>query len=99
MKLDDLDLNEAKQKLYILIKEIVLTVLHNEKLYKTDWHLGKVEKVISPTMLSVFVDGSNVSQRIPCTPKVSFSVGDEVYVLFVNGKSVDKFVPFHRGIL
>jgi hypothetical protein len=95
----DMYTNDMKQEIYKNIKEIVYTILHNENIFKTDWHLGKVESVISPTLLNVFVDGSNIAQKIPCNPKVQFSAGDEVFVLYINGKSTDKFVPFHRGIL
>jgi hypothetical protein len=93
------DPNQLKYEIYTTIKDVVYTILENENLLKTDWHLGKVKDVISPTLLNVFVDGSKKEQQIPCNPKVTFAEGEEVYVLFINGKSIDKYVPFHRGII
>lgn len=89
---------DSKQEFFNDIKEIVYTILRNENILNGNWHLGRVESVISPTLLSVYVDNSKTAQKIPCNPKVEFAAGDEVFVLFVNGRSVDKFVPFHRGI-
>lgn len=86
------------EEFYKYVEKIVETVLQNKGLLNGQWHLGTVEQVISPTRLSVFVDGSTVPQTIPCNPKVIFSVGDKVFVLYVNGKSSDKYVPFHRGL-
>lgn len=77
---------------------IVYNILNKEKLLRGEWHHGDVDTVISSTSIRVFVDGSSISQIIPCNPDVTFKSGDKVFVHFVNGNSSDKFVPYKRGI-
>lgn len=81
-----------------VVQNIVRTELNNAGLYNGQWHLGTVDAVVSTSTLKVFVDGSIVSQQVPCNPDVTFSQGDKVFVLFVNGDSKNKFIPFKRGI-
>lgn len=87
-----------KDRVISLIKEIVYVILKNEGLLRGEWNNGVVESVISPKMLTVKINGSNVAQKVPCNPSVTFEVGDEVFVHFVNGDSKNKFVPYKRGI-
>lgn len=88
----------TEQQFYDVVKKIVYQILIKEKLLQSEWHLGKVESVIDSKTLSVYVDGSTTPQTIPCNPDVTFNVGDEVFVLFVNNDSRNKFVPFKRGV-
>ncbi|MGG1663874.1 hypothetical protein [Brevibacillus sp. NRS-1366] len=92
------DQNSDKQKLIDYIQEIVYTVLKNENLLQAEWHLGRVESVLSPTMLSVFVDGSTISQKIPCSKRDTYAPNDEIWVQFVNRDSKNKFAKGLRGI-
>lgn len=69
------------------------------KIFPTgEWHLGKVASVISSKRLSVYVDGSSASQNIACNPDVAFGVGDEIFVIFVNGNQLDKFAICKRAV-
>lgn len=81
-----------------VVQSIVKTEIQNAGLYLGQWHNGTVEEVISPSRLRVFVDGSMTSQQVPCNPDVLFKSGDKVFVLFVNGDTKNKFIPFKRGI-
>lgn len=89
---------EEQRALLDLITNIVQTEIRNLGLLKGQWHLGKVNEVKSDKMLSVFVDGSSQPQNIPCNPDGNFSVGSEVWVVFINGDSKNKFVISRRGI-
>lgn len=80
------------------VTKVVESILRNKGLTNGQWHMGKVEEVLSNKLLSVYIDGSDEAQKIPCNPDVSFSQEDKVFVLYVNGNSKDKFVPFKRGI-
>jgi hypothetical protein len=80
------------------VKKIIYAILRKENILQGQWHMGKVEEVLSNKLLSVYIDGSDEAQKIPCNPDVSFSQEDKVFVLYVNGNSKDKFVPFKRGI-
>ena len=90
-----MNLNE---KFFDAVRKIVYQILNNENLLRREWHLGKVESVIDAKTLMVFVNGSTISQKITCNPSVTFAVNDEVWVLFINGDSKDKFVISKRGV-
>jgi|GEM_PF-3180163 len=79
------------------IKEIVYGILENEKLLQGEWHLGKINSVISAYELSVFIDGSPTPQTVPCNPNVRFLDNEEVFVIFINGDSKNKFVIAKRA--
>ena len=86
------------KQIYNQIRRIVLDVLESEGMFIKEWHHGKVDVVTSPTHLKVFVDGSEMSQTISCNPDVTFTVGDEVWVLYINGNPRDKHVISKRAI-
>jgi hypothetical protein len=81
-----------------VVSQIVYSILKNENLLKSEWHLGEVESVISSTMLNVYVDGAIQSQKIPCNPDVTFNKGDSVFVIIINNDSRNKYVISKRAI-
>lgn len=89
---------DEQRALLDLIKSVVQTEIRNQGLLRGQWHLGKVKEVKSDKMLSVFVDGSNQAQDVPCNPDGKFSVNNEVWVVFINGDSKNKFVISRRAI-
>jgi len=91
-------MNNMDLKFMDKVKKIIYAILRKENILQGQWHMGKVEEVLSNKLLSVYIDGSDEAQKIPCNPDVSFSQEDKVFVLYVNGNSKDKFVPFKRGI-
>lgn len=90
--------NRQKEELIALVRNIVNTELHNIGLLNGQWHVGKVASVVNSKMLSIYLDGSTTAQNIPCNPDVTFSAGNYVFVLFINGDSKNPFVPFKRAI-
>lgn len=88
----------SKERTIKIIKDIVYMILRNEGLLRGEWNNGVVVGVISASLLSVRVNGSEIIQKIPCNPSVTFAVGDEVFVHFVNGDTKNKFVPYKRGV-
>jgi hypothetical protein len=74
------------------VMKVVYKVLRKEKLLQSEFHIGKVEQVISDRQLSVFVDGSDTAQKIKCNPDVTFSVGEQVIVIFINNDPKNKYV-------
>lgn len=88
----------SEKQNYEAIKQIILDVLKKEGMLTGQWHLGTVDRVISSTKLKVFVDGGSVAQTVSCNPDVTFSKGDEVWVVFINGNPRDKFVISKRAI-
>ncbi|MGD6876760.1 hypothetical protein [Bacillus infantis] len=80
------------------IENIVYNILNKEKLLNKQWHLGTIDTVISPLKVKVFVDGSDVSQTVSCNPDITFTSGDYVWVLYINGNPRDKFVISKRAI-
>jgi hypothetical protein len=87
-----------KTSAYETIKKIIYQILRKENLFQGEWHNGKVESVISAKLLSVYVDGSTTAQKIPCNPDVTFVIGDEIFVIHVNGDSKNKFALCRRGV-
>jgi len=85
-------------KFYKIIEEIVKEQLKKEKLLNGNWHLGTVDSVIDSKKLKVLVDGGQLPQTISCNPDVTFSVGDSVWVIFINGNPRDKFVLSKRAV-
>lgn len=83
---------------YQVIRDIVQNELKKSNLQTGQWHLGTINQVKTSKLLSVFVDGSTTAQDIPCNPDVTFTAGSKVFVLYVNGDTKNKFVPFKRGI-
>jgi hypothetical protein len=91
-------MKDIQQQFIDHVTKIVYGILKNENLLKSEWHLGKVDRVISNTKISAFVDGSNVSQIIPCNPDVTFNSGDEIFIIFLNNDSRNKYAISKRGI-
>lgn len=86
-------------KLFIeKVKNIVYSILNKNNLLQGNWHVGKVDTVVSPTRLYCFVDGSNTSQLIASNPDVTFSPNDEIFIIFINNNSKDKFALCKRGM-
>lgn len=81
------------------VKNVVYTILRKENLLQGEWHLGKVESVINPKRLKVFVDGSETAITVPCNPDVNFQPGDEIFVIFINRDSKNKYALCKRAIL
>ncbi|MCY9599131.1 hypothetical protein PC41400_08100 [Paenibacillus chitinolyticus] len=78
------------------VRQIVNIELKENNLAIGHWHLGTVMKVKNKTLLSISINGSATSQDVPCNPDVNFIKGDLVYVVYVNGDSKNKFVPYKR---
>lgn len=87
-----------EKELIKIIKNLINIELKNNNILLGQWHLGKIESIINNKLLSVFVDGSNVSQKIPCNPDIGFNINDEVWVVFINNDSKNKFVLCKRGV-
>jgi hypothetical protein len=74
------------------VTKIVYSILRKEKLLQTEFHMGKVESVLSVNQLTVFVDGSDTSQKIKSNPDATFNVDDQVIVIFINNNPNNKYV-------
>lgn len=104
--------NNESQRFIDIVQSIVKAELNRAGLMTGQWHLGTVDEVLTKSVddgqggtieqktgfLKVFVNGSQVSQKIPHNPDVEFNPNDKVFVLFVNGDSKNKFVPFKRSV-
>ncbi|MFB5759116.1 hypothetical protein [Paenibacillus medicaginis] len=86
-----------KEFFYDAVKKIVQTEISNLGLLNGNWHLGEVVSIVNSFKLMVCVDGSTTPQEISYNPDVSFKAGDQVWVIFINGKSRDKFVLCKRA--
>jgi hypothetical protein len=91
-------MKDIQQQFIDTVTNIVYGILKNEGLLKSEWHLGKVDRVISNTKISTFIDGSSQSQVVPCNPDITFNEGDEIFVIFIDNNSVNKFALCKRGI-
>jgi hypothetical protein len=80
-----------------IIRQQIYKILQEEKLLQGEWHLGKVDGILSRYSLRAFIDGSETSYSIPCNPNIIFTVGDEIWVHFVNGDSKNKFASYKRA--
>ena len=80
------------------VRSIVQAELNNLGLLQGQWHLGKVSSVINSKQITAYVDGSTTAQTIASNPSVTFSVNDEIWIIFVNGNSKDKFALCKRAI-
>ncbi len=80
------------------LEQIINQVLEKKGLLNGMWHLGEVVSVISTKKLGIKIDGSSNIQTVPCNPDVTFSVGDQVWVVYINGNSKDKFVISKRAV-
>lgn len=89
-------MNESET--YKVIRDIAREELKALNLDIKPWHQGKVNQIISPTTLKVFVDGSDIAQTIPCSKNEPYTVGDEVWIVYINNNPRDKFVFGLRGL-
>jgi hypothetical protein len=89
-------MNMNETQFYKSIEQIVLNVMKDKGMLIGQWHLGEVDSVISPTKLKVFVDADSTSQTVSCNPDITFTTGDHVWVIFINGNPRDKFVISRR---
>lgn len=88
----------STQETLDIIRAIVKNEIRNAGLLTGQWRLGTVASVISNKKLMVKVDGSETAQEIGCNPDGNFSVNDEVWVIFINGDSKNKFVISRRAV-
>ena len=89
--------NRAKQQLNI-IEKLIYKILDEHKVLQGNWHLGEVTQIISSTKIKAKIDGGEVAQTISCNPDVTFSVGNHIWVIFINGNGRDKFALCKRAI-
>lgn len=89
-------MNESET--YRVIRDIAREELKALNLDIKPWHQGKINEVVSPTKLKVFVDGSDTAQTIPCSKNEPYAVGDEVWIVYINNNPRDKFVFGLRGL-
>lgn len=86
------------QSIHDLIERTVLKILDRYGVLQGQWRLGVVTQVISPTKLKVKIDGGTQPQTVSCNPDITFAVGNNVWVIFINGNGRDKFVISKRAI-
>lgn len=79
------------------VMKVVYKVLRKESLLISEWRLGKVESVISPSKIKAYIDGGNVAQTIAANPNEIFEIGDEIWVICPRN-SVSKFALTRRGL-
>ncbi len=91
-------MSSFQEDLLKMIQDVVNQVIDNANLRTGSWRLGEVQSVISSTQLKVYVDGSTTAITIPCNPSVTFAIGDNVWVININGNPRDRFVLCKRGI-
>lgn len=89
---------DGSKESYEIIKEIARQEIERLGLLINPYRLGKVDSVLSPTKLKVFIDGSAESVTVPCNPDVTFKAKDEVWVVLTSRDGKSKFVPFKRGV-
>jgi hypothetical protein len=80
------------------VQSIVYSVLQNENLLTGEWHNGKVASVIDSKTLTCYIDGSTTAVKVPCNPNITFAVNDEVFVIYCNRNSNNKYVIAKRAI-
>jgi hypothetical protein len=88
----------TNKQIYDLIKSIVVEEIKAQGLLIGQWHLGVVNSVVDSKFLSVFIDGSTTAQNIPYNPSVSFIPNEEIWVVYINGNSKDKFALCKRAV-
>lgn len=86
------------KQFYDKVNEIVSDVLTRQGLLIGQWRLGTVDQIISPTKLKVFIDGSDTPQTVSCNPDITFTSGNHVWVIYINGNARDKFVLSKRAV-
>lgn len=90
-------MNNMDLKFMDAVKKIVYFILRKENILQNQWHVGTVSSVLSRYRLKVYIDGSDIEQLIPCNPNIEFVEGEKVWVLYINGDSKNKYVPFKRS--
>lgn len=91
-------MNKDKEDFIALVQNIVRTEINNLGLLQGQWHLGVVDTIVDAKFLNTFIDGSIVSQKIPFNPSVTFAIGDNILILYVNGNSRDKYAFAKRTV-
>jgi hypothetical protein len=94
-----LGINHQLEEVSRNVEKLIYTIIENKSLLQGHWHLGEVTQVVNDKRIRVKIDGSETDQEVGCNPDVVFNVGDHVYVHFVNGSVLDKFVPYKRAVL
>ncbi len=67
-----------------MIENVIEQKFDEYGLKRNQFRYGKVESVISPNSLRVFIDGSDVPITVQCDPDKTFSIGDEVLIIEIN---------------
>ncbi|WP_336786968.1 hypothetical protein [Paenibacillus sp. MMO-177] len=88
------------QELFIKkVQSIVVKVLEKYGLLVHEWHLGKVSALREDGSLDVFIDGNPVATpSVPANPEIIFTVGDYVWVHYVNRNPNNLFIPYKRYV-
>lgn len=94
--MNEKDISKFQHDLIETIKTVIYDELGKSGLLNGTFKFGRVEKVLSNTRLSVYEGGSRQTQVIHCNPDINFSIGDEVFIQYVNGNPRDKFIPYRK---
>jgi hypothetical protein len=80
------------------VMKVVYMVLRKEKILQSEWHLGKVDSIVDATHIKCFIDGSTTAVTVPKSPDKTFTIGDEIWIIFPNRNSNNKFALEKRAI-
>lgn len=75
-----------------MMEKVVMQVLKKNGMLKGNKTFGIVEDIINTATLNVFMQHSQTTERVKCSPHVPFKLGDNVLVEYINNNPHDMFV-------
>lgn len=75
-----------------MMEKMIMQILHKNNILTGNKTFGIVEEIINKSTLLVFLQHSNTSELVNCSPNVFFHIGDRVLVEYINNNPHDRFV-------
>ena len=83
---------QADANVMPMTEKMIMQILQKNNLLTGNKTFGVVEEVINKTTLLVYMQHSNTSEIVKCSPHVPFHLGDRVLVEYINNNPHDRFV-------
>lgn len=83
---------ESDANIMPMMEKMVMQILKKNNLLVGNKTFGVIEDIINQTTLLVYLQQSNTSEIVKCSPKVRYNLGDRVLVEYINNNPHDRFV-------
>ena len=75
-----------------MMEKMIMQILQKNGILQGNKTFGIVEEIINKHTLLVYLEHSNISETVKCSPHIPWHIGDRVLVEYINNNPHDRFV-------